>query len=356
MSAYGLATHIWNNNLKSLLLLAGFPVLLLLLTYGLFLLFAGLGGFAEGDSVGGPFIWAAHEMARAWPFALIGAGVWFTLAYFFHQAIINLAVGGRKVERKEQPELYNALENLCISRGVTTPGLRIIDTPALNAFASGIREGHYTVTVTSGLLEALNKHELEAVLAHELTHIRNADVRMLVIAVIFVGIFSFVAEIVFRGIMNSGVSVGRRSSSSSSSRSSSSDSGKGGGGFILAIVVALVLIALAYALAMVIRFSLSRRREFLADAGAVELTKNPDALISALRKISGHADIPRAPGELREMFIENDSAHFAGLFATHPPIEKRIAVLVQFAGGRDIPPTSSTAIGGGPWGTRPASG
>jgi heat shock protein HtpX len=326
--------------------------LLLLLTYGLFLLFAGLGGFAEGDTLGGPFIWAAHEMARSWPFALIGAGVWFTLAYFFHQSIIDLSVGGKKVERKDQPGLYNALENLCISRGITTPGLRVIDTPALNAFASGIRDGHYTITVTSGLLETLNKDELEAVLAHELTHVRNADVRMLVIAVIFVGIFSFVTEIVFRGVMNSGVSVSRRSSSSSGSSrssSSSSDSGKGGGGFILAIVVALVLIAIAYALAMVIRFSLSRRREFLADAGAVELTKNPDAMISALHKISGHADIPRAPGEVREMFIENDSAHFAGLFATHPPIEKRIAALVKFAGGRDLPPAAPT--GSGPWGS-----
>lgn len=350
MSAYGLATHIWNNNLKSVALLAGFPLLLLVLTYGLFLLFAGLGGFAEGDSLGGPFIWAAHEMARSWPFALIGAGVWFTLAFFFHQTIIDLSVGGRKVERKDQPDLYNALENLCISRGVTMPGLRLIDTPALNAFASGIRDGHYTVTVTSGLLDALNKEELEAVLAHELTHVRNADVRMLVIAVIFVGIFSFVAEIVFRGIMNSGVSVPRRSSSSSSRSSSSSSDSKGGGGFILAIVVALVLIALAYALAMVIRFSLSRRREFLADAGAVELTKNPDALISALRKISGHADIPRAPGEVREMFIENDSAHFAGLFATHPPIEKRIEALVRYAGGRDIPPPAAPPLASGPWG------
>jgi heat shock protein HtpX len=355
MTAYGLATHIWNNNLKSTVLLAGFPVLLLLLTYALFLLFAGLGGFTEGDSLGGPFIWAAHEMARSWPFALIGAGVWFTLAYFFHQQIIDLSVGGRKVERKDQPDLYNALENLCISRGITTPGLRIIDTPALNAFASGIREGHYTITVTSGLIETLNKDELEAVLAHELTHVRNADVRMLVIAVIFVGIFSFVAEIVFRGIMRSGVSVPRRTSSGSSrSSSSSSDSGKGGGGFILAIVVALVLIAIAYALAMVIRFSLSRRREFLADAGAVELTKNPDAMISALRKISGNASIPQAPGEVREMFIENDSAHFAGLFATHPPIAKRIEALVKFAGGRDVPPVEPP-INAGPWGSPAAA-
>ncbi len=358
MGAYGLSTHIWNNNLKSLLLLAGFPSLLLLLTYALFLLFAGMGGFTDGDSLLGPFVWAAREMERAWPFALLGAGVWFVLAFLFHQTIIDMAVGGRKVERTEAPDLYNALENLCISRGITMPALRIVDTPALNAFASGIRDGHYTITVTSGLVERLNKQELEAVLAHELTHVRNADVRMLVIAVIFVGIFSFVAEIVFRGLLRGGGLSSRRSSSSSSRySSSSSDSGKGGGGFILAIVVALLLIAIAYALAMVIRFSLSRRREYLADAGAVELTKNPDAMISALRKIAGNSEIARAPGEVREMFIENESAHFAGLFATHPPIEKRIQALVEFAGGRDIQPPAPEPPGRppGPWGAAAAT-
>jgi heat shock protein HtpX len=363
MSAYGLQTHIWNNNLKSVALLAGFPVLLLTLTYGLFLLYAGLAGMYEGDSIAGPFIWAAHELTRAWPFALAGAGVWFFIAYFFHQTIIDISVGAKPVERKDAPALYNALETLCISRGIAMPALRIIETDALNAFASGIRKNQYSVTVTRGLLNTLNRDELEAVLAHELTHIRNADVRLLVIAVIFVGIFSFVAEIVFRGLIRGGVSMrGSSSSSRSSSSSSSSSSGGGGkgsgGGMILAIIVGLILIALAYALAMVIRFSLSRRREFLADAGSVELTKNPDALISALRKISGHSQIPNAPGEVREMFIENETAHFAGMFATHPPIEKRIAALVQFGGGRDAPtqlppsaPKMQTVTG--PWNAAP---
>lgn len=365
MAAYGLQTHIWNNNLKSAVLLAGFPVLLLTLTYGLFLLYAGLSGMGDGTTQG-PFIWAAQELSRSWPWALLGAGVWFVIAFFFHQTMINLSVGSKPVTRLEAPDLYNTLENLCISRGITMPALRIIETDALNAFASGIRKGQYSVTVTRGLVNTLNHDELETVLAHELTHVRNGDVRMLVIAVIFVGIFSFVGEMVFRGLLRGGFAMGR----GSSSRSRSSRGSGGGGGAVLAIVIALVLIAIAYILAIVLRFSLSRRREFLADAGAVELTKNPDAMISALRKISGNSKLAHAPDEVREMFIDNGpSASFADLFATHPPIEKRIQALVQFAGGRDLPPPEAPPPEAprsieaepeapGPWDTppRPAAG
>lgn len=333
MAAYGLQTHIWNNNLKSVLLLAGFPILLLMLTYGLFLLFAGLAGMGDPDNLLGPFVWAAHEMTMAWPYALIGAGVWFAVAYAFHQIIIDASVGARSIDRKAAPDLYNTLENLCISRGITMPALRVIESDALNAFASGVHDKQYSITVTRGLINALSKEEMETVLAHELTHIRNSDVRMLVIAVIFVGIFSFLGELVFRGLIQGNWSSGR-SSSSSGGRS------KGSGGAVLAVIVALVLIALSYALAIIIRFSLSRRREYLADAGAVELTKNPDALISALRKISGNAEIKNAPAEVQEMFIENHRSGFADMFATHPPIEKRIAALTAFAGGRDAPASS----------------
>jgi heat shock protein HtpX len=189
-------------------------------------------------------------------------------------------------------------------------------------------------------MQTLNDAELEAVLAHELTHIRNRDVRLLVIAVVFVGIFSFVGEMAFRGLWHSG--GGARTSRSSS---------REGGGQILAIIVALLLIGLAYALAIVIRFALSRRREYLADSGAVELTKNPDAMISALEKISGNAAIQGPPAEVREMFIENPHSDFASLFATHPPIEKRIEALVQFAGGRRLAPQAT-----GPWSNAPAKG
>ncbi|KAF0179224.1 MAG: M48 family metallopeptidase [Hyphomonadaceae bacterium] len=355
MRAFGLGTHIASNNFKSVLLLAGFPVLLLLLMYALFLLYAGVAGdyggaYAE-NGVASPFLWAANSLTHAWPFALGGAGAWFTVAYFSHQALIDMSTGARELTRKENGRVWNLLENLCISRGIPMPSLRVIDTPALNAFASGLHEKQYSITVTSGLLETLDDAELEGVLAHELTHIKNHDVRLLVIAVIFVGIFSFVGEMTFRGLTNmrwSGGGGRSRSSSSSSSRDS-------GGGAIIAIVAALVMIAIAYALAIAIRFALSRRREYLADAGAVELTKNPDAMISALRKISGHAEVPRAPAEVREMFIENTHVGIGEIFATHPPIEKRIAALVAFAGGLDLgaAPDGAPEFGKrkrGPWG------
>ncbi|MBY0563870.1 MAG: M48 family metallopeptidase [Hyphomonadaceae bacterium] len=337
MTAYGLQTHIWNNNGKSLLLLAGFPVLLLLLTYALFLLFAGFSGATLGnDPTIGYFVWAADALTRAWPFAIAGAILWFGVAYAFYQTIIDAATGARKVERTAEPKLYNLLENLCISRGLRMPALRIMETDALNAFATGLHEGQYSITVTRGLMNALNDEELEAVLAHELTHIRNRDVRLLVIAVVFVGIFSFVGEMAFRSMRFGAVGSSRRSSSRDS-----------GGGAAIAIIVALVIIAIAYGLAIVIRFALSRRREYLADAGAVELTKNPDAMISALQKISGNAAV-EAPAEVREMFIENPHSDFASMFATHPPIAKRIEALAKFAGGRVAPVVSPSPKG--PWG------
>jgi heat shock protein HtpX len=340
MAAYGLQTHIWNNNWKSVLLMAGFPLLLLMLTYGLFLLFAGLTEpYVQGvDATMAPFVWAADALAQSWPYALVAAGVWFAIAYAFYQNMIDAATGARKVTRIAEPRLYNLLENLCISRGMKTPDLRIMETDGMNAFATGLHEGQYSVTVTRGLMNALDDAELEAVLAHELTHIRNRDVRLLIIAVIFVGIFSFVGEIGFRSFTSGGI---RRSSSSSSSR-------RGGGGG-LAIIVALVLIAIAYGLAIVIRFAMSRSREYLADAGSVELTKNPDAMISALQKISGNAQVD-APSEVREMFIENPHSQFASLFATHPPIEKRIEALARYAGGRVM---STPTPKGGPWESAP---
>ncbi|MBI1185961.1 MAG: M48 family metalloprotease [Alphaproteobacteria bacterium] len=311
----------------------------MLFTYALFLLYAGFSGetFQGSQDLSGPFIWAGDALAHAWPYALVAAGVWFAIAYAFYQGIIDVSTGARLIQRTDDPRLYRLLENLCISRGITTPKLRVIETPALNAYATGLHEGQYSITVTRGLIAALTEDELEAVLAHELTHIRNRDVRLLIISVIFVGIFSFIGEMVFRSLRFGGGSSSGGGSRRSSDRSS-------GGGAALAIIVALLLMAIAYALAVVIRFALSRRREYLADAGAVELTKNPDAMISALQKISGRAAIPGAPSEVREMFIENAHAEFAGLFATHPPIEKRIAALMEYAGGRKAEPT-----GKGPW-------
>jgi len=319
LGAFGLQTHIWNNNWKSVALLAGFPVLLLVLLYGLSVGYVSM--TAPINSVEEGLILALEHMTRIWPFALIGAGVWFAIAWFSYQKIIDVSVGARGLSRKEAPEIYNLLENLCVSRGLTMPGLNIIETPALNAFASGLDDKSYKVTVTRGLIDTLDKHELEAVLAHELTHIMNRDVRLLIISVIFVGIFSFIGELVFRGMFRTGLRVG--------GHTRSRNGNSRGGGVLILIAVALIVVA--YLLAMVIRFSLSRKREYLADAGAVELTRNPDAMISALRKISGHSDI-EAPNDIQQMMIEN-TAPFAGVFATHPKIDKRIEALVNFGGG-----------------------
>ena len=201
------------------------------------------------------------------------------------------------------------------------PKLNIIETDALNAFASGITDDTYTVTLTRGLINTLDRDELEAVIAHELTHIRNRDVRLLIISVVFVGIFSFFGEMVFRGLFRTGRHIGGHT------RSRNGDS-RGGGALIL---IAVAVIAIAYLLSIVIRFALSRKREFLADAGAVDLTRNPDAMISALEKISGRSKVD-IPGGVQQMMIDNPSP-FAGIFLTHPPIEKRVTALQDYAGG-----------------------
>ncbi|MGV6800968.1 MAG: M48 family metallopeptidase [bacterium] len=319
MGAYGLQSHIWNNNLKSVLLLAGFPILLILLFYGLVL----LGVALQGSSIrlDHAFTEAGYYSLRYFPFAILAAGAWFVIAGLFHQQMINAATGAHGLSRKEAPEIYNLVENLCIEKGITTPHINIIETSALNAFASGINDKTYTVTLTRGLIDTLNKRELRAVIAHELTHITNRDVRLLIIAVIFVGIFSFFGEIIFRNMFR----IGRHTGGYSRNRNGDS---RGGGAIIL---IAFAIIALSYILAIVIRFALSRRREYLADAGAVDLTRDPDAMISALKKISGKSDLD-IPSEVQQMCIENDHA-FAGIFATHPPIEKRIEALVEYAGG-----------------------
>lgn len=320
MGAFGLQTHIWNNNLKSILLLAGFPALLILMLFGLNAAYAGL--VHEIPSFGSGLALAWENTARTWPFALLAAGVWFLIAWAFHQKMIEASVGAKGLTRKEAPDLYNMLENLCISRGLKTPKLAVIETDALNAFASGVSDRSYTVTLTRGLINRLDRDEVEAVMAHELTHIMNRDVRLLIVSVIFVGIFSFVGELVFRGFFRAGVRMGGHT------RSSRGDS-RGGG---LMILVAIAAIVIAYVLAMVIRFALSQKREYLADAGAVELTRNPDAMISALQKISGRSDVD-APPDVAQMMVENRH-RFAGVFATHPPIDKRIGALKAYAGGR----------------------
>lgn len=321
MAAYGLYTHIRSNRRRSIALLIGLFVLVYLMTFaGALVAEAFIDGRASFEEI---VARAARDFIGSAPFVTIGTAIWLLIAYRFHQSMIDALTGGHEVMRKDEPRLYNLLENLCISRGIPMPKLKIMETDALNAFASGLNQKQYSVTVTSGLTRALTDAELEAVLAHELTHIRNGDVRMMVIAVIMAGVISFAAEIFFRIMFRGGMSMGRGDR-------------KGGAG--AAILLAVVLIAVAWFLSLVIRFALSRSREFLADAGAVELTKNPDAMIVALRKIENRGELEGVTSAVMEMCVDNPRAGFADLFATHPSIDRRVDALVRMAGGHDPGP------------------
>jgi heat shock protein HtpX len=326
MAAYGLYTHIRANRTRSILLLAGLFLLVYVLTFAGALVGEAMGGDA---SIGWLLRAAGRDLVVAAPFVTIGTLLWMLIAYRFHQAMIDAVTGGHDVTRQDEPRLYNLLENLCISRGITMPRLKLVDTPALNAFATGLNEKQYAISVTQGLRDKLDDAEIEAVLGHELTHIRNGDVRMMVIAVIMAGVISFFAEMFFRMFFQSGFRW--------RSRGSDSDR-KGSGGAFLAIIIAVVLIALAWLLSIMIRFALSRRREYLADAGAVELTKNPDAMITALRKIEGRGELEGSTSAVMEMCVDNPRSGFVDLFATHPSIDDRVAALIRFAGGHDPGP------------------
>ena len=319
MKYVGLQEQITSNNRKSIFLLIGFPGVLLGAVYAVLMIasYSETGGGINTNMANDMFI-------EAMPFVFIGTGIWFLIAYWGHSAMIDYASGSKTLERKENMRVYNLTENLCMGVGMKMPKLKIIETDALNAFASGLNEKNYSVTLTRGIINKLDDDELEGVIAHELMHIRNKDVKLLVISIIFVGIFSLIIQIAFRSLLYGSMTRSRRKD------------GKGGGGLIIVI---LVVSLVAYLISLLFKFALSRKREFMADAGAAEMTRNPLALANALRKISGNSKVDSVKSDdVKEMFIDNgpddNSANFlggiGGLFATHPPIKDRISVLEQF--------------------------
>jgi heat shock protein HtpX len=313
MKYFGLHSQIRKNNANSVLLLILFPLVFFALTW-LFFFFMSVGAQNEQTNL--------FNVNRSWlstlPWITIGVTIWFVIAWFSHTAIINSATSSQPLERSENKRVYNLVENLCISTGMKMPMINIIEDESLNAFASGIDSKTYTVTLSRGIIDKLNDDELEAVIAHELTHIRNRDVRLLIISIVFVGIFAFITEMLFRSLRFGRIGRGK----------------KEGAGILIALLLALV----GYLLATIFRFALSRKREFLADAGSAELTRRPLSLASALRKISSDPTIEAVKRkDVAQMFIENpqeaegkSTFSFANLFATHPPIEKRIQLLEQF--------------------------
>jgi heat shock protein HtpX len=350
MRAYGLYGHIRSNQLRSAVLLTGFVLLLQALLYSFYLIFIAILG--NERTVVDMLAAAAENYRRSWWLAMLGALAWFVISWFFHRSMIMRATGAADVARAAEPELYNTLENLCISRGLTMPALQIIETDALNAYASGLEESDALVAVTRGLINTLTKPEMEAVLAHELTHIRNKDTQLMVVAIIFAGVFGFLGDLAFRrwdfpygasprhrrdrnGDSDNSSGGWSGTSSSGNSKKKDGDGGGGGGAAIIAIIIAVVIILISWGISTLIRFALSRSREYLADAGAVELTKNPDAMIAALRKIEAKATF-EVPSRMEAFFIESPvKSRMTGLFDTHPAMSDRIAAIQRFAAGRD---------------------
>lgn len=335
MRYVGIQSQIARNNMKSMLLLIAFPVILLGMTW---VFLAAINYFSTGyydqagyfvnqldaDSVNLTFTKVA-------PFIAVGVAAWFLIAYFSNTKMIQRATGATPLLRRENPRVYNIVENLCMACGMDMPKVNVVDDPQLNAFASGIDKGSYTVTVTTGLLDRLNDDELAGVIGHELTHIRNRDTRLLITSIIFVGIISTVLSLVVRLIYNR---MWWGGFSSNDNRN-----GKGNGLSVMVImIIGAVCAGIAYLFIMLTRFAISRKREFMADAGGAELCGNPLALASALRKISNNPGLGNVErDDIAQMYIIHPKqmtqglmSFLSGLFATHPSTEERIRILEQF--------------------------
>lgn len=242
-------------------------------------------------------------------------------SYWFSDKVVLSMAGAKQVSRESNRELWNVLENLCISSGLPMPKLYIINDPAPNAFATGRDEKHSAVAVTSGLLQLLDRSELEGVLAHELSHIKNRDILIMTIVVVLVGFVTLVSDFMLRWGLHGG-----------------GDSNNNGGGRarLIAIVIGLVLVILSPVIATIIQLAISRKREFLADASGALMTRYPEGLASALKKISGYpGEIQRANHATAHLYISNpfkgkrEKGFMAKLFMTHPPVQERINALMQ---------------------------
>ena len=309
MQYLGIQQQITRNNTKSVLFLLAFPLLILVGVY--VVLYVLSDQDIEQTNM---------QFLSVVPIVLAGVGIWFVISYFFHTQMIQMATHSEPLERRDNKRVYNLTENLCMSVGMPMPKLYIIESDALNAFASGINEKTFAVTLTRGIINRLNDEELEGVIAHELTHIRNRDLRLLIVTIVFVGIFATIADLALRMLLNGGGNM-------FSSRNRKND--KGGGTMLLLII--LLVAGAIYFLSILFKLALSRSREYMADAGAVELTHNSMALANALRKISGHSTLKEVGNdEVKELFIDYKAEGFFSLFATHPPIERRIQVLEQY--------------------------
>ncbi|MDE5948762.1 MAG: M48 family metallopeptidase [Prevotella sp.] len=335
MKYVGMYTQVRRNNMLSMALLLLFP-LIILGTIWVFLALVNYFGTYYYDAAGNMVNVFNADIVNGYflqtvPWVIGGVGLWFLIAYFANTSMIRQATGARPLERRDNPRVYNIVENLCMTCGMDMPQINVINDPQLNAFASGIDRSSYTVTVTTGLLQLLDDDELAGVIAHELTHIRNRDTRLLVVSIIFVGIISAIMSMTVN-MMYHAVWFG------GGSRSSRDDERGGGLSMMAVLLIGMVCSGVAYFFTLLTRFAISRKREYMADAGGAELCGNPLALASALRKISGDPGLGHVDrDDIAQMYIIHPKSLSQGfmnmvssLFSTHPSTESRIRLLEQF--------------------------
>jgi heat shock protein HtpX len=286
--------EIRNNNFKSFLLFIMFMALI------------GLIGLAVGYIYG--------SLLFGLIIALVFGLIYSLIVWYAGSNILLTLSNAKPVTKQEYPHLYHAVEGLSLAAGIPTPKAYVIEDKALNAFATGRNPQNSAIVVTTGLMEKLNREELEGVIAHEMSHIKNYDIRAMMIASVMTGVIVLLSDVMLRSFLFGG---GR----------------KEGKGNALIIVLAIVLAILAPLIAQMIKLAISRKREYSADAGAAVLTRYPKGIANALRKISGDAnEVKNASNATAHLFISSPfkkRGTMRGLFSTHPPIEERIKRLEE---------------------------
>jgi heat shock protein HtpX len=311
MAVQTFRTQIAKNKRNSFILIAVFMVFFV--SVGLLI------GWAWTGSQDGATVVAA--VAGLIAFVLI------VTSYFGGSSALLGMSKAKKITKADDPQLFNVVEELCIAGGLPLPKIYLIDDTAMNAFATGRSPKHASVAITTGLRTRLNREELQGVMAHELSHVRHYDIRYAMLMAVMVGVLVMLCDVFLRSMMWGGAGRSRRRSSKSEG---------GGAAQAIIMVVALLLAIIAPILARIIQMALSRQREYLADSGSVELTRNPEGLASALAKLSNDQEVlevaNRATAPLYIVHpIKKFEARAKSIFCTHPPVADRIARLGELA-------------------------
>ena len=265
-------------------------------------------------------------------FALIIAVVMSFSSYYLSDRLVLGLTGAVPLSREENPREYYMVEGLAIAAGLPMPRVYVMEEPGMNAFATGRNPQNSVIALTRGIMNNLNDEELKGVIAHELSHIKNHDILLQTIIVVLVGMVTIISNIFFRSMFFGG---GRRSSSSSR------ESGSGGLISVIFLAIGLVLIMLSPLIALLIRFAVSRQREYLADANGAMITRYPAGLANALKKLSAYSEVRTANNATEHIFIaspfgKNSKVAFSGLFNSHPPLQERIKRLEEMSLGIGI--------------------